>query len=212
MRKLSPVAGKQHRAVAQLGSALRSGRRGREFKSRQPDHFEKPHLRVRLFAYLPQFAASSGPAGSAPLPSSASRSITPVHDSPHNQPDFRADPSTSSTTRPEAGHPIGRVDEPTHKRPTFRFDPSTTSTNQPGAGHSLDRVDNPPHNRPSFRVGSSTAPTNRPAAQTPPYRIEARCSCAAARCASSGFSSGCTSLRSCTKSLKLSFFAGSGTK
>ena len=49
MRKLSPVAEMQHRAVAQLGSALRSGRRGREFKSRQPDHETSPPGEVFCF-------------------------------------------------------------------------------------------------------------------------------------------------------------------
>ena len=38
-----------HRDVAQLGSALRSGRRGRRFKSCHPDHVEKKAFEKGLF-------------------------------------------------------------------------------------------------------------------------------------------------------------------
>lgn len=162
MRKLSPVAGKQHRAVAQLGSALRSGRRGREFKSRQPDHFEKPHLRVRLFAYLPQFAASSGPAGSAPLPSSASRSITPVHNSLHNQPRPRPVPSTASTIRPTTSLISGPTRRPARQLAPKRVIPSAVSTNQPTNGPLSGSTPRPRRQTNPERATPSTVSTIRP--------------------------------------------------
>ena len=42
------------RGVAQLGSALVSGTRGREFESRRPDQIEKAETRMvmRVFLYL----------------------------------------------------------------------------------------------------------------------------------------------------------------
>ena len=41
-----------HRDVAQLGSALRSGRRGRRFKSCHPDHVEKKAFEKGLFFFF----------------------------------------------------------------------------------------------------------------------------------------------------------------
>ena len=38
--RIGGLRGNSLRAVAQLGSALRSGRRGPGFKSRQPDHHD----------------------------------------------------------------------------------------------------------------------------------------------------------------------------
>ena len=153
MRKLSSVAEMQHRAVAQLGSALRSGRRGREFKSRQPDHETSPPGEVFCFRTPVRLRSRQRTA-------------------PRN--------STQTGTQLHRSVPLGSRHPPTH--PQTRPFPSRSAV-------------------------SAYQPT-----RTRHYRADIRRSSAAARLSSSALSSGWTSLRNRMRSLRLSCFAGSGTK
>ncbi len=55
-----PPGGVFHRDVAQPGSALAWGARGREFKSRRPDQFSSPRGFRSKFSTLTKMATSSG--------------------------------------------------------------------------------------------------------------------------------------------------------